>query len=479
LIKILDELRDITSEHSSSEMLNLLLERLDLRRIIVAWGNGEQRMSNIDELRRLAVAYEDNCHRQHRAASLGGYLLYLDGLLRADRDAQGASERETAVNILTYHRSKGLEWPAVITMDLEQPLRADVWGVSVASEVDSVDLSHPLAGRWLKYWVNPYGKLKTGLPWIEALQESDWQREATENALGEEARLLYVGFTRARDYLILPTTKNGAPWLDRAYARGGGVVPVLSPDTTDAPFDWDGHEVTKFMQHWQEPRNLPASPMPEDPIAFLTGPRPGRREHPHRYPTDAWRLAQKPARKISQRLCYYEVPLPDPATDEKLLSQAIAHFLYGQPSSMDKALRHERAQDLLATYLPGGQVDPQDLERQALAFSAWVSKTYPGSVLQRGTYLRYQRGHKEWVLRPDWIIERSDQEVVIIMDVHQRGKQFDQQTTLHLANLALTQDAVEALSSKVVRQAWLHLPILGLLCLAETPIPEQQMTLFP
>jgi len=84
IIKTLDELRATTGEHSTSEMINLLLERLDLRRVIVAWGDGEQRLSNVDELRRLAVAYEDNCHRLHRAASLGGYLLYLDQLLRAE-----------------------------------------------------------------------------------------------------------------------------------------------------------------------------------------------------------------------------------------------------------------------------------------------------------------------------------------------------------------------------------------------------------
>ena len=114
LLQQLDGLRDITSEHSTSEMLNLVLERTDLRRIAAAWGDGEQRLGNLDELRRLAVAYEDNCHRQHRAASLGGYLLYLDQLIRDGQDKQGASERPDAVNVLTYHRSKGLEWPAVI-----------------------------------------------------------------------------------------------------------------------------------------------------------------------------------------------------------------------------------------------------------------------------------------------------------------------------------------------------------------------------
>ncbi|MEL6356777.1 MAG: UvrD-helicase domain-containing protein, partial [Bacteroidota bacterium] len=58
-IAALEAMRKQTQEFSPAELLNHILEVLDLRRIIVAWGNGEQRLANIDELRRLALAYEE------------------------------------------------------------------------------------------------------------------------------------------------------------------------------------------------------------------------------------------------------------------------------------------------------------------------------------------------------------------------------------------------------------------------------------
>jgi ATP-dependent exoDNAse (exonuclease V) beta subunit len=461
LIQFLDELRTTTVEHATSEMLNLLLERLELRRVIVAWGDGEQRLSNVDELRRLAVAYEDNCHRQHRAASLGGYLLYLDGLLRNDKDAQGASDRMDAVNVLTYHRSKGLEWPTVIAMDLEQKLRADVWGMAVVAEDEEVDLSKPLAGRWLRYWVNPYGKLTGGVPWLEAMAESEWQTESTENATAEEARLLYVGFTRARDYLILPTNKNGAPWLDRAFARGGGTVPVLSPDSTDAPFDWGGHEVNKALQTWTEPRNLPSDKLQHTPVPFITGLRPGRKLFKDQFVSEDWLLKHFPDREVADRLTYYPPTPPDPANDERLLGQCIANFLQGKPHEISDDLALERAAGLVQNYLPGGEVHPEEMLAQSKAFSQWMEQTYPGAKLQQRVTLDYQTAEKRVTIVPDWIVELNAEEVAVVVNVYQTGKQFEQQLPVYLAHLAMTQDALKGLKSKIVREAWLHVPVVG------------------
>ncbi|MEK7254917.1 MAG: 3'-5' exonuclease, partial [Bacteroidota bacterium] len=68
----LNRLRQKVVELSGAEILNLLLEEFDLRRIIVSWGNVEQRLANVDVLCRLALKYEENCNRLHSAASLGG-----------------------------------------------------------------------------------------------------------------------------------------------------------------------------------------------------------------------------------------------------------------------------------------------------------------------------------------------------------------------------------------------------------------------
>lgn len=457
LIRELNALRPATYEHSTSELLNLLLERLDLRRIIVAWGDGEQRLSNIDELRRLAVAYEDNCHRQHRAASLGGFLLYLDGLKRAAKDAQGASERPEAVNVLTYHKSKGLEWPAVVAMDLDQTLRADVWGLSVVAEKEDVDLEHPLADRWIKYWVNPYGSGHTGLPWVEALAKSTWQATATEDALAEEARLLYVGFTRARDYLILPTSRNGAPWLDRAFARGGGLVPVLDPHSDEAPFDWNGHEVTKKSQTWTEPRNLPSAEIDYWAVPFIAGERSGRREHVPAVATQDWLTATFPGTDVAEQLVYHAPPPADPATDAKLLSQAYGAFLLGDDPAGDEALRLERAAGLLANYLPGTDEPAGALLVQSTAFGAWLSAN-DWSGTERQVHLRHRFTDRLFQTALSWLFVVADGQAVLVDDVHAAGKQLDQQLPLAAATLRAAAEVLQRQRGLTVKDVYLHLP---------------------
>jgi ATP-dependent exoDNAse (exonuclease V) beta subunit len=473
-IKTLDELRATTGEHSTSEMINLLLERLELRRVIVAWGEGEQRLSNVDELRRLSVAYEDNCHRLHRAASLGGYLLYLDQLLRAEKDAQGASERPEAVNVLTYHRSKGLEWPAVVAMNLDQKLRADVWGISVEAEKEEVDLSRPLADRWLKYWVNPYGKQTKGVDWLEALKESKWQASSTEAATAEEARLLYVGFTRARDYLILPTNKDGAPWLDRAFARGGGTVPVLTPDSTDAPFDWNGKEVNKYLQTWTEPRNLPSADLGYTAVPFIDGQREGRKAYADGFASPEWRLANYGGGVLGQHDQYFSPSAPDPATDDRLYGQAIGNFLLGLPTQLDENIQLERAAGLLENYLPGGDPEPAEMVKQAVGFSNWMKGKYPSASIRRRIPLSFRVGEKQLLLTADWLLELDADRLVLITDVHQSGKQFDKQTAQHLADLALTRDAVQGLTGKVVTESLLHLPVMGSIWSEQAAVVKSQ-----
>ena len=461
LVKALDELRAATHEHSAAELLNLLLERLDLRRIIVAWGEGEQRLSNIDELRRLAVAYEENCHRQHRAASLGGYLLYLDGLLRAKDDKQGAGERPEAVNVLTYHRSKGLEWPLVIVADLDQDLRAGVWGLSVQAEREEVDLDDPLAGRWLKYWVNPYDRSGGKVGWVNALTESDWHERATEDALAEEARLLYVGFTRARDYLVLPTGKTGAPWLDRAYARGGGVVPVLDPNSADAPFDWRGHEVTKRLVVRPLPRNMPAAEVSSSPVPFIAGERPGRSAHAPSVVTDDWLLGRYPTSGFTERKVYRTPAPPDPATDYKLLSQAIGCFQWGDVPHLEDTLRRERALGLLQNYLPGTEEPVELLLEQSTAFSDWLSDLR-ARPLARNLRVTHTLADRDLSAGVDWLLRLGDDSLAAVINLHAIGKQFDQQYPLAAATVLAAAEALGEQHAETVA-AYVHLPGEGVI----------------
>ncbi|MBB4077832.1 ATP-dependent exoDNAse (exonuclease V) beta subunit [Lewinella aquimaris] len=468
LLERLEDLRAITAEYSTSEILNIVLERIDLRRIAVAWGDGEQRLSNIDELRRLAVAYEDNCHRQHRAASLGGYLLYLNQLLREREDKQGAGERPEAVNVMTYHRSKGLEWPAVICFNLDQSLRAGVWGRAVIPDDPqaAVDLSNPLADRWLRYWVNPYDRLSGGIPWVDALDESEYKDQAVTEALAEEARLLYVGFTRARDYLILPTGKPGAPWVDRVYGRGGKTTTVLEPATTETPFSWAGHDVDKTNRHYTEPTSQPRSPMVHSPIPFLVGERPGRRTYTSQLVDEEFLVMRYGSSTAGETYAYFHPAEPDPATDLRLYARCISSFIAGDPGPRSgDAVREELAYGLLANFRPGGEVAPDQLIAAANSFQQFTDGNWPDANIVRNWPLRGELGGRRYRGTIDFLGEMPGGACVLIQDVCLGPKQYQAQMGARMAELRLQSELIERIHGGKVAAAFLHLPATG--CLNE------------
>lgn len=243
-VKTLDILRPKAGELSSAETLSLILEELDLRRVIASWGRTEQRLGNVDVIRRLARQYEEACNRLHTAASLGGFLLWLNELENSGKDVQTAGEGPDAVNIMTYHKSKGLEWPIVICYSLEDQLRADLWGADIIPESEWVDLDNVLGNRWLRYWVNPYGDQFRNTQLEEKLDASPAKAEKVLQARREEARLLYVGMTRARDYLVIPSRETPPTrWLNRVWQEGNEDFPSLDPFTDETPWEWNGEFV--------------------------------------------------------------------------------------------------------------------------------------------------------------------------------------------------------------------------------------------
>ncbi|OAV45590.1 exodeoxyribonuclease V subunit beta [Lewinella sp. 4G2] len=460
ILEKLRQLREETNDYSTNELINILLERLDLRRTMVAWGEGVQRLGNVDELRRLAVEYEDQCHRAHRAASLPGYLLYLDSLQRGDADSQGAGERPEAVNILTYHRSKGLEWPAVIAMQLDQSPREDVWGMSVVPEQEHVDLDAPLAGRWIKYWVKPYGRTKSGVPWLEAIDESPWKEQAVAEEAAEETRLLYVGLTRARDYLILPTAKPGAPWLDRVFARGGGTVPVLDPNSTDAPFDWKDHEVTKFLKTWTEPRNIPGAEAQLLATQFIVPSRPGRLRFEPQGPDQAWLLDRYAEVKSSEGSSYFTPPDIDPEVNERIYGSAIDAFLKGDYPTLPSEIRRERAADMLKAYLPTTPVPVEYLLDHSTAFKNTL--TAPSGV-RHGVALTATVGGRQVRITADWLIFTKEV-ITFYRTVNVTRKVFEEQhdqRALFYAEAALLKEVCQQHYGTEAVLGSIHLPLAG------------------
>lgn len=307
-IKKLNELRPQIKELSGLEISHLVIETLELRRIIASWGNADQRLNNLDMIRHYIQKYEDACNRMHTAASLGGLLLWLDDLARADKDHQGASENMDAVNVLTYHRSKGLEWPIVFCLSLDNDIKDNPWNVQLMSERHEVDLSNILGDRWIRFWVFPYNPRSSKNPLAQRVKESYIQKAVTAEALREEARLLYVGITRARDFLVLPAMKKKPlKWLNRTFHDGNQDLPVINPDIDLSPFVYKEKIVPLINKPFTYPRIIPAKDRKKSSGEFLEQ-RIGRQDQT----PNLWQLPESKDRVVLQDIKYYGNPFVFP-----------------------------------------------------------------------------------------------------------------------------------------------------------------------
>ncbi len=343
----LSELRPLIADLSASEILNLLLDELDLRRIIVRFGNTAQRLDNVDVLRGYALDYESACQRLHSAASLGGFLLWLDALARNDRDQQGSGETPEAIKVLTYHKSKGLEYPVTVCCQLSQGLKEKIWGLNLVSEVAQPDLDNILAGRWLRYWMHPYGDQLAHTRLDETVRQSEAWVHATRQALDEEVRLLYVGLTRARDYLILPTTTRATGWLNRVCHNGDESIPTLDPDSCEMPFEWQGEYLKADTQIFIKPRDFPEHTADEAPVRFHA-PHKGR--HPvakAAYLIDVVKDPPPGFQCAAGDPMGFADPLPFDPDDPAPLAKAVLSFLMADDPRLSAGQRRAMAQKQL------------------------------------------------------------------------------------------------------------------------------------
>lgn len=201
-----------------AEALDVALGAGNVFATVSRWGPSEnqsaQRRANLETLRGLARQYERSCAATHNPTTVAGFVFWCDDLAAQNRDLKAADERADAIHVLTYHTAKGLEWPVVICEDLDNEHRTNLWDITVVQD-EAFNARDPLANRRLRFWPWPFGAHRTGIPLIAPIENETVAQEARAAAAREELRLLYVGFTRARDMLVL-TTRSGQPnvWLE-------------------------------------------------------------------------------------------------------------------------------------------------------------------------------------------------------------------------------------------------------------------------
>jgi len=200
---------------SPAEALDLAISITNLDQRILGWKEPFRRLANIDALRGMAHAYEDHCQSTKIAGTPAGMIKFFGQQQQNGVDFQASGTDDMAVQVLTYHKSKGLEWPVVILTGLNSKNRAGAFGTTVESSGKAFDPLNPLEGRWIRHWPWPYNTYKTDFGFDNAVNNSHEFANALNKERKERLRLMYVGMTRARDYLVFSARKGKKnEWLD-------------------------------------------------------------------------------------------------------------------------------------------------------------------------------------------------------------------------------------------------------------------------
>ena len=150
--------------------------------ILALQDNGEEQLANLRKFYRMAHDFA-----AQKQGTVQDFTARLRELAEAkDREAAATVVSEGAVQLMTVHKSKGLEFPVVAVPFLDISSQADksraVW--------------HPELGLGIS--VRNAEGIITAVPLLGRIKDAN-----AEKNLEEKKRLLYVAMTRARDRLIL------------------------------------------------------------------------------------------------------------------------------------------------------------------------------------------------------------------------------------------------------------------------------------
>ena len=186
---VLAQLRSYAALYALPELLAELWRVLAVEAVLSVQKHGESKLANACKLRDEATAF---C--AGRQASLGDWLAQVEAVRESNAKATTANlDAEEAVQIMTIHKSKGLEFNTVFLPQLDRKGQSDTSVIKYNREY-GLGIKAPLADGTL---------VSTAV--LDAIKEFDKQREREEYV-----RKLYVAMTRAEERLIMSGAVEGS-----------------------------------------------------------------------------------------------------------------------------------------------------------------------------------------------------------------------------------------------------------------------------
>lgn len=187
VLEDLEALRKMVPYTSIYELINTILIKTGFKDYLLAMGNGNKRIANVEMLLKKAVQYENSSY-----SGLFNFIRYIERVQQVELDegeAKGYEEENDSVRLMTIHKSKGLEFPVVIVAGMGRQFNEmDYKKTVVVGKEGGLGIDYIDKDKRIRYQ-SPIKKALTIMG-----KEAD---------RAEELRVLYVALTRAKEKLIM------------------------------------------------------------------------------------------------------------------------------------------------------------------------------------------------------------------------------------------------------------------------------------
>ena len=238
IIARISDIRKAIGNQSVSAAIETMVVELNLVDLIKRIDPKAPTHNYCAALQSKAATYEGLCANFGLSSTLVGFVEYLkEHPIEYPGDDNG-------VSVMTYHKSKGLEWPCVILCSLHKapvdPKKAFFGALTYNTKTETL----------LRLIPGSIKGLTSGI--MNRFENNDFFKEIRCTTINEAKRLMYVGMTRPKEQLILTTygSKNGDDWLT---AIGCDTIDSHSPASV---INWGNanwkHLVTEYVVPEQE-----------------------------------------------------------------------------------------------------------------------------------------------------------------------------------------------------------------------------------
>lgn len=223
---IIDELLKLTEltnrfKHLSiPDMVRAIIYECNLPALTARWGDQRVRQQNLSTIQHLADDYDQMCLQMGLGTSISGFIYYLNS---TEPDTEKDNQSNT-VKVFTYHGSKGLQWPVVVlneldtdTLEVGTLIKKSFMKVREVVLCNNDSVQDPFDK---KYYIHLFPNIVKGSngkpekPMEDIIQTLTLFQDIQARTRSEEKRLLYVGMTRAKDFLYTTAIENSSfKWL--------------------------------------------------------------------------------------------------------------------------------------------------------------------------------------------------------------------------------------------------------------------------